>query len=113
MSSRAPVSVLDAKGPSTVFAAQLDAGFVKQLPYHFARAKGVIAARRVGDAVELWVRPGVTASALSEARRVLGLPVRTLMLAPELFETSLAPFEDAREVAGRLRAPSFVTNLAQ
>ncbi len=90
MSSRAPVSVLDAKGPSTVFAAQLDAGFVKQLPYHFARAKGVIAARRVGDAVELWVRPGVTASALSEARRVLGLPVRTLMLAPELFERRLA-----------------------
>jgi general secretion pathway protein E len=90
MSSRAPASVLDPRGPNTVFAAQLDADFVRQLPYHFARAKGVIAARRVGDAVEVWVRPGVTAAALSEARRVLGLPVRTLMLAPELFERRLA-----------------------
>jgi general secretion pathway protein E len=77
-------------GPTSVFAAQLDGGFVRQLPYHFARAKGVIAARRVGDAVEVWVRPGVTAAALSEARRVLGLPVRTLMLAPEIFEKRIA-----------------------
>ena len=92
MSSRntAPASRLDATGPTSVFAAQLDSGVVRQLPYHFARAKGVLAARRVGDAVEVWVRPGVTAAALSEARRVLGLPVRTLMLAPELFEKRLA-----------------------
>ena len=59
------------RGPSTVFAAQLDSAFVRALPYHFARAKGLIAARRVGDTVELWVRPGVTAAAIgSEERRV-------------------------------------------
>ncbi len=88
MSSRAPVP--QAGGPSTVFAAQLDTNFVRALPYHFARAKGVIAARRVGDIVELWVRPGVSAGAISEARRALGEPVKTLMLAPELFERRLA-----------------------
>ncbi len=88
MSSRAPT--IESGGPSTVFAAQLDTGFVRALPYHFARAKGVIAARRVGDIVELWVRPGVTAAAISEARRVLGAPVKALMLAPELFERRLA-----------------------
>jgi general secretion pathway protein E len=81
---------MSTQAPSTVFAAQLDGGFVRTLPYHFARAKGVIAARRLPDAVELWVRPGVTAGAISEARRVLGVPVRTLMLAPELFERRLA-----------------------
>jgi general secretion pathway protein E len=81
---------MSTQGPNSVFAAQLDGGFVRTLPYHFARAKGVIAARRLPDAVELWVRPGVTAGAISEARRVLGAPVRTLMLAPELFERRLA-----------------------
>src|SRR5262245_26399039 len=78
------------RGPSTVFAAQLDSAFVRALPYHFARAKGLIAARRVGDTVELWVRPGVTAAAIGEARRALAAPVRTVMLAPELFERRLA-----------------------
>jgi general secretion pathway protein E len=91
----------DVKGPSTAFAAQLDAGFVRALPYHFARAKGVIAARRIADTAELWVRPGVTAAAISEARRALGIPVRALMLAPELFERRLAQLytRDARGAA--------------
>ncbi len=80
---------LDAKGPSTVFTAQLDSGFVRTLPYHFAKTKGILAARRTGDAVELWVRPGVSASAISEARRVLGVPVRAVMLSAELFERRL------------------------
>jgi general secretion pathway protein E len=88
--TRAPASLLDAKGPSTVFTAQLDSGFVRALPYHFAKAKGILAARQIGDTVELWVRPGVTASAISEARRVLGAPVRAVMLTPELFERRLA-----------------------
>src|SRR5512134_2339330 len=96
MSSRAPA--IDTQGPSTVFAAQLDTGFVRGLPYHFAKSKGVIAARRIGETVELWVRPGVTSAAISEARRVLGMPVRTLMLAPDLFERRLAQLytQDAR-----------------
>jgi len=81
---------MSTQAPDTAFAAGLDGAFVRALPYHFARAKGVIAARKLPDAVELWVRPGVTAAAIGEARRVLGAPVRTLMLAPELFERRLA-----------------------
>lgn len=77
-------------GPNTVFAAELDTGFVRSLPYHFAKAKGVIAARQLTDWVEVWVRPGVTAQALAEARRVLGVPVRPVMLKAELFERRLA-----------------------
>ena len=81
---------LESRGPTTAFAAQLDAGFVRTLPYAFSRAKGVLVARRMEDAVEIWVRPGVTASAISEARRVLGIPVRAVMLPIELFEKRLA-----------------------
>ena len=80
----------ESRAPSSVLAAGLDAAFVRQLPYHFARARGCIAARKVDDTVELWVRPGVTAAAIGEARRALGAPVRTLMLSPELFERRLA-----------------------
>jgi len=99
--SSPPNSTFGATGPSTVLAAQLDSNVVRTLPYHFARAKGVIAARRVGEMVELWVRPGVTAAAISEARRALGLPVKALMLAPELFERRLAQLytRDARGAA--------------
>src|SRR5262252_1707008 len=86
---QSPVTI-DARGPSTIFTAELDSGFVRTLPYHFAKTKGVIAARRAGDLVELWVRPGVTASAISEARRVLGQPLRAVMLSAELFERRLA-----------------------
>ena len=101
MSAPDPLAGPETRGPSTVFTAQLDSSVVHALPYHFARAKGVIAARRVGEAVELWVRPGVTAAAISEARRALGLPVRTLLLAPELFERRLAQLytRDARGAA--------------
>ena len=82
-------------------AGQLDSSLVRTVPYHFARAKGLIAARRLGDVVELWVRPGVTAAAISEARRALGAPVKAVMLAPELFERRLAQLytRDARGAA--------------
>jgi general secretion pathway protein E len=99
--SEPPKSLAGPQGPSTVVAGQLDSSFVRTVPYHFARAKGLIAARRLGDVVELWVRPGVTAAAISEARRALGAPVKAVMLAPELFERRLAQLytRDARGAA--------------
>ncbi len=76
-------------GPTSVFTAELDANVIRQLPYHFAKAKGVIAYRRMTDGIEVWVRPGVTSGALAEVRRVLGAPLRPQMLNPELFERRL------------------------
>ena len=43
----------------------------RRLPYHFAKARGVIAVRQVGAAIELWVREDSESSALAEARRIL------------------------------------------
>ncbi|MEO7402552.1 MAG: type II secretion system ATPase GspE [Burkholderiales bacterium] len=88
MSTRSPDTI--SAGPNSVFTAELDSSFVRQLPYHFAKAKGVIAARKVGDAIELWARPGVTSTTLAEARRVLGMPVKAILLKTELFERRLA-----------------------
>jgi len=76
-------------GPASIFTSELDASVIRQLPYHFAKAKGVIAYRRMTDGVEVWVRPGVTSQALAEVRRVVGAPVRPLMLTADLFERRL------------------------
>ncbi len=80
----------ESRGPSSALAAGLDGELVRRVPYHVARARGCLAARMAGDAVELWVRPGVTAATVAEARRALGAPVRTVMLSAELFERRLA-----------------------
>ena len=76
-------------GPTSIFTVELDANVIRQLPYHFAKAKGVIAYRRMANGVEVWVRPGVTSTALAEVRRVLGAPLRPQMLNAELFERRL------------------------
>jgi general secretion pathway protein E len=68
----------------------LDPRIARLLPYAFARAGGLIAARRNEGAIELWVRPGVTALALAEARRTLGGPVRPKLISTEQFERQLA-----------------------
>jgi general secretion pathway protein E len=79
----------DSIAPSSLFTADLDTSLVRQLPYHFAKAKGVIAFRRLLDGVEVWVRPGVTSSALAEVRRVVGAPLKPQMLTADLFERRL------------------------
>ncbi len=67
-----------------------DAAIVRRIPYHAARAHGVVAARQVGDAIELWVREGAGVAALSEARRVLAAPLLPVMLTGEDFDARLA-----------------------
>ena len=64
-------------------------GAVRRLPYHFAKSKGVIAARMIANKMEIWARPGVQAATLAEVRRMLGVPLIPLMLTPEQFEQRL------------------------
>ena len=88
--STLPVEVEQPASPSSVLTQELDTRFVRQFPYQFAKSKGVIAARRLGNAIEVWVRPGVTAQSLAEARRVLGEPIKAAFIKPETFERRLA-----------------------
>jgi general secretion pathway protein E len=80
----------DTMGPHSVLTGDLDASVIRQLPYHFAKAKGVIAYRRMAEGIDVWVRPGITSTVLSEARRVLGAPLRPQMLNAELFDRRLS-----------------------
>ncbi len=66
-----------------------DQQVVQQLPYHVAKAKGVIAVRRLGTEIEVWLREGVQAETLAEARRTLGRPLHSIILSPEKFEQCL------------------------
>jgi len=67
-----------------------DPAVVRRIPYHAARAQGVVAARQVGDSIELWVREGAGVAALSEARRVLASPLLPVLLTAEEFDARLA-----------------------
>jgi len=69
---------------------QIDPGIVRRIPYHAARGHGVVAARQVGDAIELWVRAGASVAALSEARRILATPLLPVLLTAEDFDARLA-----------------------
>jgi general secretion pathway protein E len=73
----------------TVNPQDLDPQTVKLLPYPFAKSKGVLAARVVGGALEVWIRPYPQASTLAEVRRMAGKPVREVLLTPEEFEHCL------------------------
>jgi general secretion pathway protein E len=67
----------------------LDPQTTQRLPYHFAKRHGVISARQAQDAVEVWVRPGVSSLALAELRRVLAQPIQVQELSGEDFESAL------------------------
>ena len=67
----------------------LDPETTQRLPYHFAKRHGVISARQGQDAMEVWVRPGVSSAALAELRRVLGQPIQICELSPADFESAL------------------------
>jgi len=75
--------------PDTTHTLTSDAEAGRRLPYHFAKAKGVIAARAVDDKIELWLRPGAQSATLAEVRRVLAAPLLTVMLTAEQFEQRL------------------------
>jgi general secretion pathway protein E len=74
----------------TVNPRDLDPQTVRLLPYPFAKSKGVLAARVVDGALEVWIRPYPAASTLAEVRRMAGKALREVLLTPEEFEHCLA-----------------------
>ncbi|HUP30639.1 MAG TPA: type II secretion system ATPase GspE [Usitatibacter sp.] len=74
----------------TVNPQDLDPATVRLLPYPFAKAKGVLAARVVGGALEVWIKPYPQASTLAEVRRMAGKPLKEVLISPDEFEQCLA-----------------------
>jgi general secretion pathway protein E len=81
----------------TVNPRDLDPTTVRLLPYPFAKAKGVLAARMVpggspGQPVvlEVWIKPYPQASTLAEVRRIAGKPLKEVLLSADEFEQCLA-----------------------
>jgi general secretion pathway protein E len=68
----------------------LDPRIVRLLPYHFARAKGVITARELHGEIEVWLRPDPESSTLAEVRRMAGKPLRHVVLSAQEFAARLA-----------------------
>ena len=74
----------------TVNPQDLDPQTVRLLPYAFAKSKGVLSARIVEGALEVWIKPYPQAATLAEVRRMAGRPLREVLLTPEEFEHCLA-----------------------
>jgi general secretion pathway protein E len=74
----------------TVNPQDLDPATVRLLPYSFAKAKGVLAARVVAGNLEVWIGPGLQAATLAEVRRIAGRPLREVVLSAQEFEQCLA-----------------------
>ena len=55
----------------------------RRLPYHFAKARGIMAVRQQDNVIELWVRDDMEAASLAEARRILR------RLSPKVFRSPL------------------------
>ena len=74
----------------------LDPRIVRLLPYHFARAKGVITARELAGTgpnsgeIEVWLRPDPESSTLAEVRRMAGKPLKLVVLSAQEFAARLA-----------------------
>ncbi len=62
----------------------------RKIPYSFAKAKGVLLMHYSAEGAEVQVRADAAAETLAEVRRVLGVPLRAAMLAPEAFDRALA-----------------------
>lgn len=61
-----------------------------RIPYHFAKAKGVVCLGVDEQTVRIVVRDDASPLTLSEVRRVFGLPLQTQMVAAEAFDAYLA-----------------------
>ncbi len=63
---------------------------VRLLPYHFAKAKGVITARVVDGEIEVWLAPNPESATLAEVRRMTGKALRPALLSLPEFTSRLA-----------------------
>jgi general secretion pathway protein E len=67
-----------------------DPALTASIPYTFARAHGVLAWGRNGDAAVVWLRPDATVEGIAEVRRVLNRPLVTRAVEAEAFAAGLA-----------------------
>ncbi len=67
----------------------LDPAVSQRLPYHFAKRHGVVGARQLDDALEVWARAGVSSQVLAELQRALGQPISICELNSEEFDAAL------------------------
>lgn len=68
-----------------------DRAAVRLLPYHFAKAHGVITARFHGsNEIEVWLAPNPESSTLAEVRRLTGKTVKHVLLSAEEFQARLS-----------------------
>ena len=66
-----------------------DAATVRLLPYHFAKAKGIITARQVSGEIEVWLAPEPASSTLSEVRRMTGKTLDRMLDLVQEIESSI------------------------
>jgi general secretion pathway protein E len=79
----------DAKQQDVI--AQTDRDAVRLLPYHFAKARGVITARFQGATdIEVWLAPNPESSTLAEVRRITGKTLKHVLLSADEFQSRLA-----------------------
>ncbi|MDH5633659.1 MAG: type II secretion system ATPase GspE [Gammaproteobacteria bacterium] len=103
---------------SAVNIASLDTQLAQELPYHFAKRHGVISARRTDSHIEVWVRPGVTATAIAELQRSLSAGIALIELGKEEFEHALTHAYErgashAEQIVGNLDESMDLSDLAQ
>lgn len=67
-----------------------DSTTVRLLPYHFAKAKGVITAREIEGEIEIWLAPNPESATLAEVRRMTGKALRPVLLNDADFKSHLA-----------------------
>jgi general secretion pathway protein E len=67
-----------------------ESSVVRLLPYHFAKAKGVITAREVDGEIEVWLAPNPESATLAEVRRMTGKALRPVLLSLPDFTSRLA-----------------------
>ena len=85
---------------------------VRLLPYHFAKAKGVITARQIGADIEVWLAPDPASSTLSEVKRMTGKGLKPVLLSKEEFNTRLAHAYAGGDRAGNAADDSAVQEIA-
>lgn len=69
---------------------QSDPATVRLLPYHFAKAKGILTARTIGNDIEVWLAPNPESATLAEVRRMTGKTLRHVLLSQHEFDARLA-----------------------
>jgi general secretion pathway protein E len=93
-------------------AVEADPVTVRLLPYHFAKAKGVITARQIAGEIEVWLAPDPASSTLSEVRRMTGKGLKPVLLSREEFSARLARAYAGGDSSGNANGDAAVQEIA-